>query len=193
MGKVLNWKTQSELKKKPAVVKTAVEFSEVSTTHGIYYVFERKFGKLSQLFWFLVCAGLIAIAVILILNAYRGWKKNPVITSVKTTGLPVRDLQFPAITICGLGMVDNVLENAIKQQAIDYIRAKKAPKQVKINEDNFLSEILAAHNIKREELYNDLFPGLPDHHDAQDIISSLASSKPDAYLFSKLASEGTVF
>jgi hypothetical protein len=34
-------------------------------------------------------------------NSYKAWQSNPVVTTVKTTAFPVKNLDFPAITICG--------------------------------------------------------------------------------------------
>ena len=35
------------------------------------------------------------------LDAYQAWEDDPIITTVSTTALPIHDLEYPAITICG--------------------------------------------------------------------------------------------
>ena len=86
MGKLLTTNNDLKTKRKEVFFKTAKEFAETSTTHGIYYVFTRKYGRISQLFWLMICVALTFIAVVFIWEAYDEWKKSPVITSVKTTG-----------------------------------------------------------------------------------------------------------
>jgi hypothetical protein len=34
-------------------------------------------------------------------NAYYNWQDDPIITTVSTTALPINNLEYPAITICG--------------------------------------------------------------------------------------------
>ena len=41
-------------------------------------------------------------------QAYNDWQENPVLTSVKTTGKPISEMEFPAITICSQGTIDQV-------------------------------------------------------------------------------------
>ena len=176
--------------KQRAVSNTASEFAEVSTTHGIFYIFERKYGKLSQLLWFFICISLVIVAVSFIEEAYTEWKVMPVITSVKTTGLPVRDLEYPAITICGLGKVTSVIENVIAKRAIDYITAKIAPKPIKMVENPTSENLFTANNVNYTEFFNNLVPGLSTNFELVDMVSLMAASKPDAYLFSTLAAQG---
>ncbi len=89
-----------------------VDFSESSTTHGFYYAFERDVRSFSRLFWLLTCVGFFCLSVYLIAVQHRAWKADPVLTSVGTTGYPVTELEFPAITICGLGISGEVLNGA---------------------------------------------------------------------------------
>ena len=42
------------------------------------------------------------------LQAYETWQDNPVLTSLHTTGLPISEIDFPAITICGQGSIYEV-------------------------------------------------------------------------------------
>ena len=42
------------------------------------------------------------------------------LTSVKTTGLPIKNIQYPTIIICGQGSNVNVPSSALIQQIIEY-------------------------------------------------------------------------
>ena len=54
------------------------------------------------------------------MSVYEDWKENPVLTSVKTTGLPIKNIQYPTIIICGQGSNVNVPSSALIQQIIEY-------------------------------------------------------------------------
>ena len=42
------------------------------------------------------------------IQVYTDWQENPVLTSIKTTSKPIGEIDFPAITICGQGTIDQV-------------------------------------------------------------------------------------
>ena len=41
-------------------------------------------------------------------KVYQDWQDDPVLTTIKTTTKPIRDIDFPSITICGQGTIDQV-------------------------------------------------------------------------------------
>ena len=49
---------------------------------------------------------------------------NPVITSLETTSLPVEEIPFPAITICGQGLIREVVKSAIFKQFSLHVESK---------------------------------------------------------------------
>ena len=51
-------------------------------------------------------------------------QENPVITSLNTTSLKVDEVQFPAITICGQGLIKEVVKSAIFKQFTGYVEDK---------------------------------------------------------------------
>ena len=44
-------------------------------------------------------------------QAYDDWQQDPVLNHLKTTGLPISEIDFPAITICGQGLIDAVTDS----------------------------------------------------------------------------------
>ena len=48
-----------------------------------------------------------------IFQAYTAWQDNPVLTTVKSTSYPVNKVEFPALTICGQGSNEVVLNTGI--------------------------------------------------------------------------------
>ena len=66
------------------------------------------------MFWVLVCLALVCLSVYLIALQYVAWRDDPVLTTVSTTGYPVSKLEFPSVTICSLGLVNGIMDNAYK-------------------------------------------------------------------------------
>ncbi len=44
------------------------------------------------------------------------------LTTVESTGHPVSELDFPAITICGQGTIDDTVDLATEQQIREYFK-----------------------------------------------------------------------
>ena len=88
-----------------AANSTLHEFAESTTIHGIAYVFDRAIKGLDNILWFLVVCFGAGVAVYMSLDAWNTWKDAPVLTSVSSTGLPLRNIEFPAITICSQGLI----------------------------------------------------------------------------------------
>ena len=54
------------------------------------------------------------------ISVYDDWNENPILTSVKTTGLPIKNIQYPTIIICGQGSNKHVPESALLQHIIEF-------------------------------------------------------------------------
>ena len=108
---------------------TSTEYSQSSSVHGIQYIFESGTNLLaSRIIWVIIVVifailgivwsvevsrrchlkNMVSLKQIRILQAYVDWQDNPVLTSVRTTGLPISEIEFPAITICGQGSIYEV-------------------------------------------------------------------------------------
>ena len=55
------------------------------------------------------------------IQAYLDWQANPVLTTVNTTAYPVKSIEFPAVTICGQGMNDDVITAGMFKQFFNYL------------------------------------------------------------------------
>lgn len=88
-----------------AAKSTVKDFASSTTIHGITYIFDAAIKILDRLFWILVVACGVFLAVLLSYQAWDDWKSNPVLTSVSSTGLPLRKVDYPAITLCSQGII----------------------------------------------------------------------------------------
>ena len=66
--------------------KTLTEYANVSTIHGISYVFEASQPILDRLIWLVIFAIGTFLAGYMSYEGYDQWKDNQVLTSLKTTG-----------------------------------------------------------------------------------------------------------
>ena len=97
------------LAKRPnAFSRTAKGYAASTTIHGIQYIFEEKQKGLDRVLWIIAVGVSVFLALLLSFSAYVEWKENPVLTTVRTTGYPIGQIEFPSIAICAqvlLGML----------------------------------------------------------------------------------------
>ena len=55
---------------------------------------------------------------------YVEWQHQPVLTTIGTTGLPIEQIKFPSITICGQGSSKDILDKAMYRQLTNYLAGK---------------------------------------------------------------------
>ena len=72
----------------------------------------------------LVTLALAGLSLFMIIEAYNNWKDNPVLTTIRTTSLPIKDIEFPSITICGIGTIKSHPEIAYFNQAFEFLKSK---------------------------------------------------------------------
>ena len=104
--------------------RTLIEYASLTSLHGISYIFEQNRFLYERILW--ICAILIAILIgtHLSWDAYRTWQDDPILITVGTTALPVEKIEFPAITICGQGSVQEVVDAALFHQFNRYLLLK---------------------------------------------------------------------
>jgi hypothetical protein len=109
---------------KGPISRTAHEYADVATTHGIYYIFESGRLLFERVFWVIVVILALFFAISLSISAYNNWKANPVLTSVGTTGHPIEKIAFPSITICPQGSANEIIDGALFKQFERYLAGK---------------------------------------------------------------------
>ena len=106
--KLISEKTKPFLKKPTSPGKEMYniiqDYSEYSTIQGVIYIFQRNQTQIGKVFWSLVIIAMLALGTYWSVCAYQDWLDNPVMTTIKTSALPIKEINFPAVTICGQGM-----------------------------------------------------------------------------------------
>ena len=72
----------------------------------------------------MICNLLNVYSALYTYEAYVDWKSDPTITAVSTTSYPIKNIEFPAITICSQGLAKDIMEKVILQQFKRYLRSK---------------------------------------------------------------------
>ena len=104
------------------------DYSEYSTIQGVIYLFQSNQTKCGKMFWLLVVIGMLILGTYWSVTAYNDWISNPVLTTVKTSAFKIKNLEFPALTICGQGANADIISagffkiffNYTKQRNISY-------------------------------------------------------------------------
>ena len=114
-------------------------------------------------------------------------------------GLPIHNVEFPAITICSHGQIKNVLDNAINKQFKDFVIMKikkkeenKRRRKRDLNlKQSFMTD-LGLTNMEVEELkvkyMQEYYPGLKIDQ-LSNIVEILAAEDPERTIKSKVLTD----
>ena len=80
-----------------------LEYSKTSSVAGIRYVFSSVEPVLGNVIWFFVISIFSSLFVYTSVLSFNEWRNEPVLTTVATTGFPVKEISFPAVVICPNG------------------------------------------------------------------------------------------
>ncbi|XP_059085017.1 uncharacterized protein LOC131882017 [Tigriopus californicus] len=155
--------------------RTIREYAETSTTHGISYVFEDGQPRFERALWLILTATCVVLAITLSVLAYQDWQDNPVVTYVSTTALPIENISFPSVTICGQGLIQEVVSTAIMKKFGYFVESKG-----KVLADLTSTSKADLYDQYLKEKYNGLDP--------KDIIFSMALPDPDNAVASSVIS-----
>ena len=100
------------------------DYSEYSTIQGIIYIFQTNQTTFGKIFWIAVVTFMVLLGTYWSVNAYNNWLDNPVITTVGTTAFAVKNIDFPAVTICSQGNNEDILSAGFQKMFSDFLKQK---------------------------------------------------------------------
>ena len=157
--------------KKSSIGKTAKQYASTSTAHGLAYIVEDGRSYLERIFWIFVTALAVFFTAFQTIQLYSQWKNDPVVTSLDTVKLPISEIEFPAITICPQGSVNEIMNSVLFKQFKEYVSEKRSRKRLKrssslesstIQQTNDKSETSLNYDAMMEEaeqFLKDVYPG----------------------------------
>ena len=80
--------------------ETLKEYADSTTIHGISYIFKNGISILERIIWMAAVVTGTILAIYLSSISYIDWEGSQVTTTLLTTGKPIWEIPFPAITIC---------------------------------------------------------------------------------------------
>ena len=123
----INTKTHHQgIKKrlKNVVLDTTQEYASITTIHGFSYILDQLHSIPARVIWMIIVIIAGLLTTLQMSSLYRQWKDDPVITTLDTVAMPIKDIEFPAVTICPQGSVKEILDNVLFKQMKEYIRKK---------------------------------------------------------------------
>ena len=100
------------------------DYSEYSTIQGVIYLFQSNQTQCGRMFWLLVVIAMLILGTYWSVIAYNDWISNPVLTTVKTSAFKIKNLEFPALTICGQGANTNIISAGFFKIFFNYTKQR---------------------------------------------------------------------
>ena len=110
-----------KLSSKTDMKKYLKEYATATTAHGFSYLAEDGRSILERIFWVIVVVLAIGFSYFQTSTLYKQWQDNPVITTLETVSLPIKEIEFPAVTICPQGSIKGIAETVLFHQLSRYI------------------------------------------------------------------------
>ena len=167
-------------------------YARATTIHGFAYISNENPSKSSRIFWMIVVVLAISFTTFQMSSLRSQWKNNPVVTTLDTIALPIEEIEFPAVTICPQGSVQDILDNVLFKQFMDYLSHKTKNTGHDAREKRFASKEAGYASSTHDngtpqldydemitELKNflkDVYPGAKDV--PTKLVSLLASDNP---------------
>ena len=161
---------------------TSRGYASNTTIHGISYLFESRPG-IESLLWFLVVIAAMMFTILQTTTLYADWQNEPVITNLDTIAMPIKDIEFPAVTICPQGTISRALDAVLFKQLKEYIANKslevsqRKKRYAPVNNDIF--DITITEDLLREFL-QEKYPGAKKK--PTKIVKVMTSDDPESTL-----------
>ena len=84
---------------------TFYNFASSTTLHGWRYLADRPLIWFDSIFWFLVLGIVNVLSLIFVISNTRQYIDANIQTSIESTTTPLREVFFPAVTICNINQV----------------------------------------------------------------------------------------
>lgn len=178
--------------------QTIHAFAEAFTAHGIHYIFERGASFASKFFWVIVVVLFSIFAGFSMKQAIEDFNNNPILTSVKNTGLSITKIKYPTIVICGQGSNNVVPQSATNQRIIEeanftkFTGAQFLYDQDTLMETNpeYLDEIIPLVMEYLKKYFPMKDGSEPDMEFIAKLLELMTTSNPDAKISATVATEG---
>ena len=126
-GKIEKIQTWDGISFRKLVSRTSSQYAEQTTIHGFWYLAQASHG-LEKVLWLTVVSIAVFFSVFQTCSLYTQWQKSPVMTTLESIALPIKDIEFPAVTICPQGSLYQSVDAVLFKQLREYIKDKTSKK-----------------------------------------------------------------
>ena len=171
-----------DLSLRKRIFLTSQGYASNTTIHGISYLFESRPG-IESLLWFLIVIAAMMFTILQTTTLYADWQNEPVITNLDTIAMPIKDIEFPAVTICPQGTISRALDAVLFKQLKEYTANKrletsqKKKRSATVNNDVF--DVTITEDLLREFL-EVKYPGAKKK--PTKIVKVMTSDDPESTL-----------
>ena len=113
--------TQIKRKNERDFINAVKEESSQCSLQGLSYIFQSNQTIFGKVFWTFVVLSMLLLSTYWSYSMYAEWQLSPVLTTVTSTAFPVEEIEFPAVTICGFGMIEEAFNAGIMKQFFNYL------------------------------------------------------------------------
>ena len=171
-----NNKRKNSVRKR--VVSTSKEYASVTTAHGFAYIGNDDYPGGDRILWIIIVLMAFGFTVFQMTTLYSDWQDNPVITTLDTVALPIEEIEFPAVTICPQGSLDDIWDSVLFRQLKEYVANKSREmgrkKRSIDSQISFLDFTDKEMLIKAEEFLEDSYPGMKYDDDDKPMPASMS-------------------
>ena len=122
-----------------ALLKTAKNYTDVATVHGVSYLLSSKLPFIDKLLWLCLITLGAGLSFYLSVSLYGDWQEDLIITSLSDTVKPVTSVPFPSVTICTEGLNMDTVNDVLAKDFIQWI--KKKSKSLSLEDEMIKEEI----------------------------------------------------
>ena len=160
------------------VVYTSKEYASVTTAHGFSYIADENYSGGDRILWVIIVLLAFGFTIFQMTTLYTDWQENPVITTLDTVALPIEDIEFPAITICPQGSLQDIWDSVLFNQLKSYIYNKTlgvGGRKKRTTNSKYRVRGLTYEEmmLEAEKFLNDNYPGINHNDDNHPMPTSM--------------------
>ena len=178
------------------ISRTSSQYAEQTTIHGFWYLAQSSHG-LEKLLWLTVVSIAVFFSVFQTCSLYSQWQTYPVITTLESIALPIKDIEFPAVTICPQGSLYQSVDAVLFKQFGEYIKDKRSEKhqrRKRFSTNEIDSVINSSAKLKQNdslisvdqmlelafEFLNDVYPGAKQK--PTELVGVMSAENPRKFI-----------
>jgi hypothetical protein len=102
-------------------MKSVGDFSKITTIQGLEIIFDSKQPIFTRIFWLVIIVWMSGMGIYWSIQMYLNWTGQQVFIPIASLGRPVKEVEFPSITICSPGNSEIVTNAKLLTQFKDYL------------------------------------------------------------------------